>query len=66
MTNIEKEAILTYLEFTLLNMVEQLRLPEGQLLGDVYNGAYDVLHEFERTLTTQVEMDSAPSTKSKG
>lgn len=66
MTSNEKEAILTYLEHTLISMVEQLDVKDDVLLGDIYDGAYEVLHEFERTLEVQVELDNKPSTKKAG
>jgi len=66
MTSNEKEAILTYLEHTLISMVEELDVNNDELLGDIYDGAYKVLYEFERTLEVQVEIDNASSTKSTG
>jgi hypothetical protein len=64
MTKDEKSALLQYLEFNLVTMVEQYQISlsgkigqsvTDEILGDLYDGAYEVLNEMERTLTDQPE-----------
>ena len=60
MTNDEKSALLGYLEFNLVSMVEQLEKKlcmhlDTTAVGFLYDGAYEVLNEMERTLTDQRE-----------
>jgi hypothetical protein len=60
MTNIEKEALLGYFEFTLVNMVEQLEqdgIIHGPVqVGAVFEAAYETLNEMERTMADHVEL----------
>jgi hypothetical protein len=59
MTIDEKEALLTYLEYNLLSMVEQIseqypQLDAGQI-GTLYKRSYvEVVNEMERTLTDRI------------
>lgn len=55
MITAEKEAILTYLEFSLTTMVEGLNIKDELLLGNVWDAAYEVLNEMERSLTEMQE-----------
>lgn len=58
MTNDEKEALLTYLEYNLLSMVEQFSEQYPQLdteqIGTLYERSYEVVNEMERTLTDRI------------
>lgn len=56
MTHDEKEALLGYLEFNLTSMVEGLEVQYGHALTpmtlrSMYDAAYEVLNEIERSLT---------------
>lgn len=60
MTPAEKEAILGYIEFSLTQMVQVLE-QEGIIngtpqVGAVYDAAYEVLNDMERTLTDHLEL----------
>lgn len=61
MTKDEKQAVLNYLEFTLTTMVQGLeanKIIAGQhQVGEVYDAAYEVLQEMERTLTDYEDLD---------
>lgn len=63
MTIAEKDAILGYIEFVLTQMVESLEtkgIVNGPLqVGAVYDAAYEVLNEMERTLTEHLELVKA-------
>lgn len=60
MTNNEKNAMLGYLEFALTEMVGNLEkngiLNGSPQVSEVYDAAYEVLNEMERTLTEHVEV----------
>jgi hypothetical protein len=67
MTTDEKEALLGYLEFNLTTMVEGLekqRIVDGQeQVGKLYDAAYEVLHEMERTLNDYLELRNQENMK---
>jgi hypothetical protein len=63
MTTHEKDALLGYLEFNLITMLEQIERRHTQLFGVglnpeatgmMYDEAYEVLNEMERTLDDMV------------
>lgn len=60
MTKDEKEAFLNYLEFALTSMVDELEregIVHGQpQIAAVYDAAYEVLNEMERTVTSIYEI----------
>jgi hypothetical protein len=69
MTKHEQDALLGYLEFNLTSMVESLEIQlreslDPQMVTAMYDAAYEVLNEMERTLTEQNE--SIPPAKTKG
>jgi hypothetical protein len=64
MTKAEQDALLEYLEHTLVTMVEgyevKLRgLIEPDAIAILYDGAYEVLNEMERSLAEVEEMRKA-------
>lgn len=67
MTTTEKEALLNYLEFTLTTMVEELesnKIINGQpQVGAVYDAAYEMLNEIERTLNDHLELTNQEQIK---
>lgn len=60
MTTNEKEALLGYIEFALTQMVAGLETEKiingAPQVGAVYDAAYEVLNEMERTLTEHLEI----------
>lgn len=54
----EAEAVLGYLEFHLLKFVEETErhIADPDVVGNLYNRAYDILRDFEVTLDTQVHL----------
>lgn len=61
MTKNEKDAILGYLEFALTEMVQRLEIEKiinGPLeISKMYDSAYEVLNEMERTFTEDMELN---------
>ncbi len=64
MSKHEQDALLDYLEFNLTSMVEQQEIkltgkidPEmlNQIVGDLYDGAYEVLGEMRRSLGDRMD-----------
>ena len=69
----EREALLGYLEFNLTDMVEQVEIKlvkkfDQEILneigGTLYDAAYEVLSEMERSLTELEEMNVSITPKS--
>lgn len=67
MTLAEKDAILGYIEFALTQMVDGLEQEKiiggAPQVGAVYDAAYEVLNEMERTLTEHLELVQAEQVK---
>ena len=59
MTPCEATAILNYLEYHLLTLVESVEknIVDPEIVGDLYERSYQIVKDFERTLTTQVMLD---------
>ena len=55
----QSEAILTYLEFNLLKFVEdsERHVHDVDVIGNMYDRAYGILADFERTLDMQMLLD---------
>jgi hypothetical protein len=55
----QAEAILGYLEFQLLNFVEETekQVADPDIIGDMYDRAYGILADMENTLDTQILLD---------
>lgn len=57
----EKEALLGYLEFHLVKLCEQVEPNlDPDAMGDMYNAAYEILSDMERTLQIQIDMGGKP------
>jgi hypothetical protein len=60
MTNHEKEALLGYFEFTLMTMIEDLKVKgiinDSLQVGALYEGAYNCINEIEQTLAEYLEI----------
>lgn len=54
------EALLTYLEFHLLKMVEDVEqhLSDPDVIGNIYDKAYAILNDFQTTLEMQSMLES--------
>jgi len=67
MTRNEKEALITYLEFNLVKHCESIeRNIDPDYIGSMYNSAYDILTEMERSIQEIIDFgDSAKKTTTK-
>lgn len=67
MTKHEVDALLGYIEFNLTTMVERIEQKVKALdsdgIGTIYDEAYEVLHEIERTLADGLEVPLSKSPK---
>ena len=56
----QTNAILTYLEFQLEQFVERLEqhIYDPDVIGDMYDGAYQIIRDMENTLSTQELLDA--------
>jgi hypothetical protein len=63
----EAEAIIGYLEFHLLTLVEnaEKHVSDPDVIGGLYDHAYSILNDFEQTLTTQMLIDNAELQKAR-
>jgi hypothetical protein len=59
MTTEQAQAIIDYLEFHLLAFVEETEhhVYDPEIIGDMYDRAYNVLNDFALTLETQTLLD---------
>ena len=58
MTENEKEALIGYMEFHLLTLVEEVHKHiDPDAIGTVYDRAYHILNDLEITLDTQLHLD---------
>lgn len=64
----EAEAVLGYLEFHLLKFVEETErhISDPDVVGDLYQRAYNILSDFEVTLDTQVGLSAQIPVSKKG
>ena len=61
MTINEREAILTYLEFLLISLVEEVEplAPSSAVVGKLYTGTYALLEELNDATTEYIETTSS-------
>lgn len=55
----KKNALLHYLEFNLVKFVEryECHIDDPDVIGDMYDQAYDLLNDMEQTIDTQREIE---------
>lgn len=59
MKNNEKEAVLHYIEFHLIKLVEDMErhIDDPDIIGGMYDRAYAILNDLEFTFDTQQRLD---------
>lgn len=63
----EAEAIIGYLEFHLLTLVEnaEKHVSDPDVIGGLYDHAYSILSDFEETLTMQMIVETSEIQKAR-
>lgn len=63
----DNQAVLTYLEYHLLQFVEdtEKHISDRDVVADMYDRAYGILADFEQTMAMQTALESKPLTTNK-